>query len=59
MAARMRRNSKRERLEAKGWGFGSAEEFLGLSKEESVHVELRLRLVDTLRQRRQMRKQPD
>ncbi len=25
--------SKRERLEAKGWAFGSAPEFLGLSEE--------------------------
>jgi predicted transcriptional regulator len=47
------RKSKRERLEAKGWRFGTAQEFLGLSNEESAYVELRVRLADSLRQRRQ------
>ena len=51
----MMRKSKRDRLEAKGWRFGSAQEFLGLSNEESVYVELRLRLADSLRLRRQKR----
>ena len=55
----MKRKSKREKLEAKGWRFGSAQEFVGLSNEESAHVELLLRLVDPLRQRRQRRKLPD
>jgi len=49
------RKSKRERLEAKGWRFGTAQEFLGLSNEESAYVELRVRLADSLRQRRQKR----
>lgn len=35
------RERKRERLEAKGWRFGTAQEFLGLSAEESAYVELR------------------
>ena len=48
--------SKRERLEAKGWRLGTAQEFLGLSDEENVYVELRLRLADSLRLRRQRRK---
>ena len=52
----MMRKSKRERLEAKGWRFGTAQEFLGLSNEESAYVELRLRLADSLRLRRQKRK---
>jgi ribosome-binding protein aMBF1 (putative translation factor) len=52
----MMRKSKRERLEAKGWRFGTAQEFLGLSNEESAYVELRVRLADSLRQRRQKRK---
>ncbi len=52
----MMRKSKRDRLEAKGWRFGSAQEFLGLSNEESAYVELRLRLADSLRLRRQKRK---
>lgn len=52
----MMRKSKRDRLEAKGWRFGSAQEFLDLSNEESAYVELRLRLADSLRLRRQKRK---
>ncbi len=51
----MMRKRKRERLEAKGWRLGTAQEFLGLSNEESAYVELRLRLADSLRQRRQKR----
>ncbi len=54
----MTRKSKQEKLEAKGWRFGSAQECLGLSNEENAHVELRLRLADRLRQRRQKRKVP-
>ena len=52
----MMRRSKKERLEAKGWRFGTAQEFLGLSDEETAYVELRLRLADSLRLRRQKRK---
>ena len=48
--------SKREKLDAKGWRFGTAQEFLGLSDEETAYVELRLRLADSLRLRRQKRK---
>lgn len=40
---------KKARLEASGWKFGSAEEFLGLSGEEAAYVELRLKLSDELR----------
>jgi DNA-binding XRE family transcriptional regulator len=52
----MMRRNKQERLEAKGWRFGTAQEFLGLSDEEAAYVELRLRLADSLRSRRQKRK---
>jgi ribosome-binding protein aMBF1 (putative translation factor) len=48
--------SKRQKLEAKGWRVGTAQEFLGLSDGENAHVELRLRLADSLRLRRQRRK---
>ncbi|HEY6119278.1 MAG TPA: helix-turn-helix transcriptional regulator [Pyrinomonadaceae bacterium] len=48
--------AKRKRLEAKGWKFGSAADFLGLSYEDSVYVELRLRLSDALKIRRQAAK---
>jgi predicted XRE-type DNA-binding protein len=47
------RRSKRQKLEKKGWRLGSAQEFLGLSEEEAAYVELRVRLADTLKARRQ------
>lgn len=46
---------KRERLEAKGWKVGSAEELLGLTPEESAYVELRLKLSEAVRQLRKER----
>jgi ribosome-binding protein aMBF1 (putative translation factor) len=52
----MMRRSKRQRLEEKGWRLGTAQEFLGLSDEETAYVELRMRLADSLRRRRQKRK---
>src|SRR5712692_6394200 len=51
----MMRRSKKKRLEVKGWRFGTAQEFLGLSDEETAYVELRLRLADSLRCRRRKR----
>jgi len=44
---------KRNRLEAKGWRVGSAEEFLGLSEEEAAYVDLKLTLSESLKKRRQ------
>ncbi len=44
--------AKQRRLEGQGWRVGSADEFLGLSAEESAYVALRLRLGDALRTRR-------
>jgi predicted transcriptional regulator len=46
-------NDKRKRLEAAGWKVGSAAEFLGLSSGEEVYVEIRLRLADGLKKRRE------
>jgi DNA-binding XRE family transcriptional regulator len=46
------KQTKRKRLEAKGWRVGSATEFLGLSAEEAALVELRVALSETLRARR-------
>ena len=43
---------KRKRLEAAGWRFGSAADFLGLTPEEEAYVELKLRLADTLEAKR-------
>ena len=47
------KQSKRERLESKGWKIGSAEEFLGLSDEEVAYIEMKLALSEKLKQRRQ------
>ena len=49
------RASKKRRLESKGWRVGTAAEFLGLTAGESAYVELKLRLGDSLRKRRQRR----
>jgi len=43
---------KRERLEARGWRAGSAEEFLGLTSEEAALVALRLSLCKLTRELR-------
>jgi DNA-binding XRE family transcriptional regulator len=45
--------AKRKRLEAAGWSVGSAKVFLKLSPEEAAFVELKLRLSDSLKRRRQ------
>ena len=45
--------AKRKRFEAAGWSVGSAKDFLKLSPEEAAFVELKLRLSDSLKQRRQ------
>lgn len=47
------REDKKRRLEAKGWKVGSAKEFLRLSDEESAYIDLKMRLADGLRDRRQ------
>jgi ribosome-binding protein aMBF1 (putative translation factor) len=45
--------SKRRKLAAKGWVTGNAEDFLGLSKEEAAYIELRLKLAEGLKSKRQ------
>ena len=47
------KQSKRAKLESKGWKIGSADEFLGLSAEESAYIEMKLALSEKLKQRRQ------
>ncbi|OFV90707.1 MAG: transcriptional regulator [Acidobacteria bacterium RIFCSPLOWO2_02_FULL_61_28] len=47
------REVKRKQLEAGGWKIGSAKEFLRLSDEESAYIELKMRLAESLRERRQ------
>jgi ribosome-binding protein aMBF1 (putative translation factor) len=44
--------SKKQRLEDKGWKIGTADEFLDLAPEESAYIDLKLRLSDSLRERR-------
>jgi ribosome-binding protein aMBF1 (putative translation factor) len=41
---------RRARLEAKGWRVGSADEFLGLTTEESTLIDLTLALARSLRE---------
>ena len=49
------REEKRRRLEAKGWKFGTAQEFLRLSDEEAAYIDLKARLATGLRKRRRRR----
>lgn len=46
------RADKRRRLEAKGWKVGTTKELLNLSDEEAAYVELRLKLAEGLKARR-------
>lgn len=45
--------AKKKRLEDKGWKIGSASEFLELSPEESILIEIKLALSLNLKERRQ------
>jgi len=47
------REEKKRRLEAKGWKVGGVKEFFRLSDEESAYIELKIRLAEGLRERRQ------
>ena len=47
------RESKRRRLQARGWKVGSAKAFLGLSDQEAAYIELKLRLAASLLECRQ------
>ena len=50
------RESKRQRLEAKGWRVGSVREFLALSEQEAEFIELKLKLAESLRAKRRQRR---
>jgi DNA-binding XRE family transcriptional regulator len=50
------KRSKRTRLESRGWKIGSADEFLGLSAEESAYIEMKLALSEKLKERRQRKR---
>lgn len=43
---------KRKRLEQAGWQVGSVADFLGLTPEESIYIELRLILAEALKAKR-------
>ena len=43
---------KIKKLEAKGWKVGSATDFLGLNKEETAYIELKLSLGENLKKLR-------
>jgi hypothetical protein len=45
--------SKRKKLDAEGWKLGSTKELLELSREEEDFIELRLKLADGPKARRQ------
>lgn len=50
------RESKRKRLETKGWKVGSTAQFLRLSPEEAAYVELKIKIASKLRQWRVRRR---
>lgn len=45
--------SKLQKLKERGWKVGNASDFLGLSKEESAYVELKVSLAQYLQKKRQ------
>lgn len=45
--------AKRKRIEAQGWKVGTVAEFLALSPEEEILLEIKLALSRSLRERRQ------
>ena len=47
------RETKRMRLESKGWKVGNAKDFLSLSPEESAFIEMKLELAESLRTHRE------
>ncbi len=44
--------AKRERLESKGWKVGTVSDFLELTPEEAIFVEIKLALSQSLKERR-------
>ncbi len=48
--------TKRKRLESKGWKIGTPKEFLNLSREEAAYVELKLDLSKGLQEYRRHKK---
>lgn len=44
--------AKRKKLEKAGWKIGTADEFLGLTAEESAYIAMKLALSESLRNKR-------
>lgn len=44
--------NKRKKLETSGWKIGDADDFLGLTLEESAYIEMKLALSSSLKERR-------
>ncbi len=47
------KTTKRKKLTAAGWKVGSTSDFLDLTPEEFAYIEMRLKLADGLKRRRQ------
>jgi ribosome-binding protein aMBF1 (putative translation factor) len=47
--------SKSKKLEARGWRIRTPKDFLGMTDEEEAYVNLRLKLAEGLKERRQSR----
>jgi len=54
--AKMNNNARLKKLRAAGWKVGSARDFLNLSDEEAMLVELKLSLTNALKEARQKRR---
>jgi len=50
------KSAKRRRLQAAGWKTGDAKDFLGMTDEEALLVELKLALVSAVKRSRQRRR---
>ena len=50
------REMKKKRLEAAGWKVGTTKEFLGLSAQEADYLEIKLKLAESLRDKRRRRR---
>jgi transcriptional regulator with XRE-family HTH domain len=48
--------AKKKRIESAGWAVGSTAEFLDLSREEMMYIELRARLSDALKEYRKTKR---
>ncbi len=49
----MNKAKRRKQLEANGWRIGNVRQFLGLSDRETAFIELKLKLAQSLRAKRQ------